>query len=246
MGTGLRPIKPRTGGFAPAVQDNAITKRTRSGVACDKCRERRGKVSDDAAEMTASMLMVALCDGNRPICRHCYRLGTTCVWATRDVSESRMQALRREREHLQRRNTALEALLTRLNALPESHAHATLSKYRSTPNADPEKFLDSIEGNLRLLQPSSQQAALSLLPRIQSGAELGFSIRYPTAYPVLKLLNHSIGAQTTLLATKLPDISPVKNSEILECRFPDLESEELNISFWTAVPVSDGFARGPS
>ena len=144
------------------IPNSAITKRTRSTVACDKCRERRGKVSS-AADLNHRPLILALCDGDRPICRHCYRLGTPCVYATKDVAESRMQALKREKDTLQKRNAALEALLNPFHPLPQPYAHATLSIDQHRMRLQ-RKFLNSMEGNTWLLQPSPQQVALDLLP----------------------------------------------------------------------------------
>lgn len=152
--------------------------------------------------------------------------------------------MRRQNANLKKRNDALEALFDHLRSLPGNRAHAILERLRTVSNADPISILDGVKSNPLSPQPSAQKAALGLLPQLQSGFELGLLARHPIAYPTLNPLEDYINPESIVTGTELPSIAPLRPENNTASQYFKAQLRALSIGFWSAVPVSDEFARG--
>lgn len=206
------------------------------------------------------------------MCAACEARQTECYYLTKNESETKLQALRRE-------NKALNDLIDHLRTVPADQAQTVLQQVRSS--ASPQSILrDFQEGKLLVLQPSQRATALAALPPVHTETELKLMIDHPTAYPALDLTRKAILNKTTLLdsarvlAHDLPPDSPSDSpymthaaassssravgespQEILSAQAePNLETDgtaphhidplldDLRIQYWTTVDVTDEFA----
>jgi hypothetical protein len=195
------------------------------------------------------------------VCAACEARQTECYYLTKDESETRLQALRRE-------NTTLNELIDHLRTMPDDEAHSVVQMLRNSAN--PESILTDIkDGNLSMVQPSQKETALATLPLVQSETEFKLMVAHSTAYPALDLTRSAILAKTTLLdSTRVfaDELPPIPSSSVprvlgdnLQDIFqaqaePNIETDgafphsidpllyDLRIRYWTTVDVTDDFA----
>ncbi|KZF20194.1 hypothetical protein L228DRAFT_24053 [Xylona heveae TC161] len=91
-------------------------KRQIIAAACEACRRRRSK-----------------CDGRRPTCSICLRKGSECEYAA-EPDESRVAAIKRKNEMLQRELGEMKEIYSYLQTKPEPQVLALLHRIRSTPD----------------------------------------------------------------------------------------------------------------
>ncbi|CAI6339964.1 unnamed protein product [Periconia digitata] len=198
-----RPLQPHDGRL-PTVFEPVEPTRKRISTACGSCRERKSK-----------------CNGATPACSSCVVRGSQCIYTVKEKAGLQIHALKHENKGLKERNTATEELLDHLRLLPENNALELLREIRMNPKGTPLSLLNSLRGDPQLRLPSANHAALGLLPRIQSGAELAF-----------------IDLQGKLTDETQPLLEPLPMAQD-----QNMGLETLDISFWTAVPVTNEFAR---
>lgn len=208
------------------------------------------------------------CNSVRPVCAACEARQTECFYLTKDESETKLQALRRE-------NKSLNDLLDHLRTLPEDIAQSVLLQLRNSENSL-SVLRDIEDGSLPLVQHSQREPALAVLPAVQSEPELRLMMDHPTAYPVVNLSRDAIVAKNTLLdsakalAYDLPTDSRHRRpaafsseeqtlnddpEDIFEAQdLPNVEVDgasphavdpllrKLKIDFWTTVAVMDDVA----
>ncbi|KAF2442155.1 hypothetical protein P171DRAFT_62402 [Karstenula rhodostoma CBS 690.94] len=249
-----RALAPRPLGTPPLLdpRPDENKKRKRAAIACKPCRERK-----------------SACNSVRPVCAACEARQTECYYLTKDESETRLQALRRE-------NKTLNELIDHLRTMPDDEAHAVLQLLRNSAN--PQSILKNIrDGNLSLVQPSQRETALAALPLVHSETEFKLMVDHATAYPALDLTRSAILAKTTLLestrtlAYHMPSESAASGifaaspsaprelgatpQDILRAQSePNIETDgafpqsidplldDLRIEYWTTVDVTDEFA----
>ncbi|KAF1975215.1 hypothetical protein BU23DRAFT_458985 [Bimuria novae-zelandiae CBS 107.79] len=247
-----RLLAPRPPGPPPppeAPQDEN-KKRKRAAVACKPCHQRK-----------------TACNSVRPVCGACEARETECFYLTKNESETKLQALKRE-------NKSLNDLLKHLRTVPEDVAQSILLQLRTSEN--PLSVVKEIEaGSLALIRSSQTKAALAALPDVRSDTEFKLMVDHRTAYPAVNLTRDAILAKDTLLdpvkvlAHELPPDTPSRSpavsspSERTSVNDPgasftaqdapnagvDRESQlidplltELKIEFWTTIPVTNHFA----
>ncbi|KAF9735825.1 hypothetical protein PMIN06_002189 [Paraphaeosphaeria minitans] len=249
-----RPLAPRPLGPHPLLEPppDENKKRKRAAIACKPCRERK-----------------SACNSVRPVCAACETRQTECYYLTKDESETRLQALRRE-------NKTLNELIDHLRTMPDDEAHAVLQLVRNSAN--PQSILKNIrDGNLSMVQPSQRETALAALPLAHSETEFKLMVDHSAAYPALDLTRSAILAKTTLLeSTRMlaHDLPPEKAAsgsfaassadprelgdnpqDLLRAQAePNIETDggfpqsidplldDLRIKYWSTVDVTDEFA----
>ncbi|KAJ4345723.1 uncharacterized protein N0V89_011858 [Didymosphaeria variabile] len=204
----------------------------------------------------------------RPVCAACEARQTECYYLTKDESETKLQALRRE-------NNTLNELINHLRTMPVDAAQSILQGLRNSAN--PQSILKDIrDGKLSTVQPSQTETALAALPHVYSETEFHLMMDHPTAYPALDLTHDAMLSKSTLLesirvlaedrspesASGMPAASAVSSrtlsddpQDILSAQaepnvltdglFPgdiDPTLEDLRIQYWTTVDVTDEFA----
>ncbi|KAL1603916.1 hypothetical protein SLS60_005508 [Paraconiothyrium brasiliense] len=248
-----RSLAPRPLGPPPLLEPppDENKKRKRAAIACKPCRERK-----------------SACNSVRPVCAACEARQTECYYLTKDESETKLQALRRE-------NNTLNELIHHLRIMPVDAAQSILQGLRNSAN--PESILKDIKnGKLLTVQPSQRETALAALPPVYSETEFNLMVDHPAAYPPLDLTHDAMLAKSTLLdsirglaharppesAPGIPTASASSSrtlsddpQDILSAQaepnvltdglFPgDIEPtlEDLRIQYWTTVDVTDEFA----
>ncbi|KAJ4287206.1 hypothetical protein N0V90_012604 [Kalmusia sp. IMI 367209] len=171
----IRPLAPRLGPPPPPhPPPDESKKRKRTAIACKPCRERK-----------------TACNSVRPTCAACEARHTDCYYLTKNESETKLQALRRE-------NKNLNDLIEHLRTESDDVALSILQQLRGSVN--PASILEDIEnGSLSVVQPSQRETALASLPTVHSETEFRLMVDHSVAYPALDLSRDAIMAKNTLL-----------------------------------------------
>jgi hypothetical protein len=146
-------------------------------------------------------------------------------------------ARQRENKILKRRLTNLEMLVSYLRNSPESIANNALQTLRNC---------SSINSALRIPDPtlqstflSEQKTALAYLPAVHSHQELELMAQHPKAYPTLDpMCDQSLFRD---LAINTPHTISHIGPQLPKGYF-HTQLCNVNIAFWTSIPVSDQFA----
>ncbi|PSN60230.1 hypothetical protein BS50DRAFT_681738 [Corynespora cassiicola Philippines] len=245
-----RPILPSFG--RPRRADEPSRKRKRAAIACNACRTKK-----------------TACDVARPICSACEARDSECVYITKDDTETRHQALKRENTALNERNATLEELVAQLKDAPEHAAQDLLRRLRRA--SDPVSVLRPL--------PSGAASPHRAPSPVDPEQVYGLLVSHSTAYPTLELSAESIRSGQTLVSPVIPvaaqcatstraEASPdqpmqtpgtrprnrsehLMNSsdggqDGLLAQSPDSypRLSDLDIGFWTSVPVTDEYAAG--
>ena len=159
--------------------------------------------------------------------------------------ETRTAALKRQNGRLKERNAAFQELFENLCRLPDNHAQSLLEACRTVPNLDPIEILRDIKTNSLSRHPSARNATLCLLPTVQSTVELELAFAHPIAYPALTFSAETINLESTPSPdiTWSDDATPCVEDDG-QFRYSNCLLADLDISLWTAVPISNAYAQG--
>ncbi|KAF2855091.1 hypothetical protein T440DRAFT_415184 [Plenodomus tracheiphilus IPT5] len=250
-----RTLAPATRPRSPTLEPGPVSKRKRTTVACDICRERRTG-----------------CNGARPMCTACRKRDTRCTYVNQGNLEMRPTILKRENTELREKLVAFKDILVHLESMPEHIAQDTLQRLKG--GADPTTLLKTVQGQQLNLLPSAQDTVRAMLPPIDSDCEFELLVRHPNAFPALDLSELSQSAGTTLGSPSVPwglnlpplihssnvqssntvtkfgrqdrhiertasNISTVDTSDTIANRYFDPRLADLNIDFWTTVEITN-------
>ncbi|KAF2096474.1 hypothetical protein NA57DRAFT_58388 [Rhizodiscina lignyota] len=169
MANNYRPLLCRAAG-TPSLntteERSGKKQRIQTKNACETCRRRK-----------------CGCDGSRPKCSGCNTRGAECVYLTQNENETRIMALKRERDELQRTLSSQMAIINYLQNAPEAEALEALRLLRTT--------IDS--PGLTNFSLNNKADAYSALPQLgdpqgmfpETPLECELSLLHPIAYPVL-------------------------------------------------------------
>lgn len=174
------------------------------------------------------------CDGASPKCGSCLKRKVDCTYEIHRKS-SHDQGYKQQAEILQQLTTG-----------SESHALEILRRLRSSPDGIAEMVTSA--GNLsNQYQPSTIRAARASSPPTSSRFEFELCVNHRIAYPSLPpidmsmislepLSNQVVGSTHTPLTFTAPQSSPI------DLKHFDERLGQLDIGYWTKVPISNAVA----
>ncbi|KXJ92553.1 hypothetical protein Micbo1qcDRAFT_202772 [Microdochium bolleyi] len=223
------PGDPSTDGGDSGEQSAAADRRSRpTRVACNACRQKK-----------------SACDSKRPQCTPCRRKGTECVYISKDTTETPGMALKREVETLRGRTRDLEELISHLSHMQDNARRQILLLLRTA--ADPVSLLPLVRGNIVQTQLSVHGTEQSFTPDFQAQSPLGTMIQHSQTNPPPSQYSDASSDRTiqSIAGTELSSFVPsvlAQHGPDLRGRFADLRLENLDISFWSTVPVTNLYA----
>jgi hypothetical protein len=96
---------------------------------------------------------MAQCDGERPLCHHCQRLGIKCQYRI-EPSETRFMALKRRRDEAEYELSILREFFSLVKQWPEAEWPGLLQRIKAHPE-DISSLVDSIKSYILSRQPGS-------------------------------------------------------------------------------------------
>lgn len=244
--TGYRRLLPARS--APSPPADQLPRKKRVSVACNACRHKR-----------------TACDGNRPACAACIRRASDCSYMDRDDLEMRPTVLKRENTTLRKKVSALHDILDLLKKMPPSDAQHFLRHFQT--GTDPVDVLKALRGESARTALSEQETARASLPAVRSKCELELLVRHPVAYPAHHVSAHVESLRLHLSLFGSPSTASLCHGQsagistqgrflpglpgYLKCAQDSFNSTppyfdprlaQLNIDFWTCVPLSNACA----
>ncbi|KAF2633415.1 hypothetical protein BU25DRAFT_444170 [Macroventuria anomochaeta] len=227
MNNSLRPLLPATRPRSPPPS-GPNSKRKRVSVACNECRQKR-----------------IGCDGSRPVCAACHRRDRHCVYMNEEDLEMRPTILKRENIALREKLVAFQDIFEHLQGRTQHVAHDTVQRLGA--GTDPSDVLKTLRGELPHAILSEQNTARAILPAVYSDGELELLVRHPKAYCTVDLPVVAQGTVSTLFLGGESSHAHISQPEDVKStdkpsnhpEYCDSRLEELNIDFWTSVPVTN-------
>ncbi|KAF2117392.1 hypothetical protein BDV96DRAFT_572001 [Lophiotrema nucula] len=191
----------------------------------------------------------------------CVTRQSRCEYITKDETETRTMALKRENSTLKESHQALEELVNNLRFMPEEMAQTILQRLRTT--SDPTSVLQSVDGSVFLGQPTEKAVARNLLKHessIQSDMEFELMVKHPAAYPTLNVKPEIIPGLASFINPEIPPTAAKSSLAFnrapygsgVDCLgsetpsydpdYADPRLRTLEISFWTTVPITNEYA----
>lgn len=162
--------------------------------------------------------------------------------------EMRPTVLKRENIALREKLAAFQDIFDHLESRTQHVAYDTVQRLGA--GTDPSDVLKTLRGELPHTHLSEQAAARAILPSVHSDCELELLVRHPKAYSTIGL---PVVAQDTVNTLFLDGQS--SHSHILQLedvkttdkpsvhpQYYDSRLEQLNIEFWTSVPLTNACA----
>lgn len=156
--------------------------------------------------------------------------------------EMRPTILKRENIALREKLAAFQDIFSHLQGRTQHIAHDTVQRLGA--GTDPSDVLRTLRGELPRNTLSEQATARAILPPVYSDCELELLVRHPKAYSLLDL---PVVTQSTV-HTLFLDTPPLHASQLEYVRttnkpadhpqYCDSRLSQLNIEFWTSVPLS--------
>ncbi|KAF5590376.1 conidial development fluffy [Fusarium pseudoanthophilum] len=217
----------------PAPRDDAdeidrkfrVAKRKRQHVriACNPCREKK---------------------------RACQTRSLACIYRIPPKTVDSTIKIQKQLDTLQHSFNHYADIVDQLKTLPETDALKLLQRLRSP--ADVNGAFASLQGSAHTrLRLSNHRTAQAILPTTNSRLEFELTALHGIVYPTLAPIDiTSLGispldkpalpaAQTETLVRKISPASPVVLSSDRSRQLCDSRLEEIDISYWTKVPISN-------
>lgn len=186
------------------------------------------------------------CDTARPSCGHCQRTNNTCVYDTDDPTESRSQAVRRKFDDL---HIVHEDARNSLDWLRRQSADTVASCIQRLQRAeDSLRELSAVvaeERNKRLsFEITEQQVLIASSPLVKNTLTAELVVRHPASFPWIS----EEDAAPVPKRQSSPGEPHAFHKGVPKAAIRDSESDRdsrlqnLKISFWTTVPISDELA----
>ncbi|KAJ1328950.1 transcriptional regulatory protein GAL4 [Microdochium nivale] len=189
-------------------------------VACNACRQKK-----------------SACDSKRPQCTPCRRKGTECIYICKDTSETPGMALKREVESLRGRTRDLEVLLAHLSQLQGDSLRDVLVLLRTAE--DPVSLLPLVQSHITTqLFGSNLEVRRELEIMARQSHHAHSSSQYSDNNSNQALQSIASTSDRNSLVSSLPP----QQGPGLRARFADLRLADLDISFWSNVPVTNIYA----
>lgn len=249
--TSYPPLLPATGPRSPPISAHPPA-RKRISVACDVCRNRRTQ-----------------CDGSRPTCSACSRRGSQCTYPKKEDRSRSAVDLKHKNTELRAKIAAFHDVIGLLQGMSPDDAQHSLHHLMNSQ--DPVAILNTLRGQSMGTSMSDEDTARAFFPAAHSKCELELLVRHPFAYPApdvssrakslrLHLSSFYTPPTTPLLPSKLPSTEiqasslpePPGHGESLPSnpspspssmpQYFDPRLAQLNVGFWTSVPMSNAYA----
>ncbi|RYC81304.1 hypothetical protein BFJ63_vAg15801 [Fusarium oxysporum f. sp. narcissi] len=227
----------------PAPRDDAdeidrkfrVAKRKRQHVriACNPCREKK-----------------RACNGIEPTCDQCQTRSLACVYRIPPKTVDSTIKIQKQLDTLQHSFNHYADIVEQLKTLPETDALKLLQRLRSP--ADVNGAFASLQGSVHTrIRLSNHRTAQAILPTTNSRVEFELTALHGIVYPTLVPIDiTSLGisplekpalpaAQTETLVQQISPASPIVLSSDRFRPLCDSQLEEIDISYWTKVPISN-------
>ncbi|KAG5745902.1 hypothetical protein H9Q70_011405 [Fusarium xylarioides] len=226
----------------PAPRDDAdeidrkfrVAKRKRQHVriACNPCREKK-----------------RACNGIEPTCDQCQTRSLACIYRVPPKTVDSTIKIQKQLDTLQHSFNHYADIVEQLKTLPETDALKLLQRLRSP--ADVNEAFASLQGSVHTrMRLSNHRTAQAILPTTNSRVEFELTalhgIVYPTLVPIditslgiSPLEKPALPAAQTETLQKISPASPVVLSSDRARSLCDSRLEEIDISYWTKVPISN-------
>ncbi|KAG5760380.1 hypothetical protein H9Q69_008323 [Fusarium xylarioides] len=226
----------------PAPRDDAdeidrkfrVAKRKRQHVriACNPCREKK-----------------RACNGIEPTCDQCQTRSLACIYRVPPKTVDSTIKIQKQLDTLQHSFNHYADIVEQLKTLPETDALKLLQRLRSP--ADVNGAFASLQGSVHTrMRLSNHRTAQAILPTTNSRVEFELTalhgIVYPTLVPIditslgiSPLEKPALPAAQTETLQKISPASPVVLSSDRARSLCDSRLEEIDISYWTKVPISN-------
>jgi hypothetical protein len=143
------------------------------------------------------------CDSVRPSCSNCQQRNTDCQYETVSATESRTQAIKRERETIQTSQGTVRNSIDWLRMQSQETALSCLERLRHS--SDPMGELCSIASTERSRRLPPQippgEVMLAMSPSLHSMMDVELSLKHPGSFPL------SLDDTRNLSMGSLPDLS---------------------------------------
>jgi hypothetical protein len=222
--SGYRPLLPATRPHSPSAAESS-SKRRRVAVACSACRTKR-----------------IACDGKKP-CTACERNRRQCIYMNEDDTKTLREKL-----------TAFQEIMEHLQNRPHHVTQGVLQRLGKGSN--PIDVLKTLKGETPEAVVSEQDTARAILPTILSNCELELLVRHPNAYHTVDLAAYTRSMYDTIQSSPFHAAS-AKSGNVLEldgngifgpledgAGYHDARLAQLDIRFWTHVPITNAQAAG--
>ncbi|EWG35978.1 hypothetical protein FVEG_00157 [Fusarium verticillioides 7600] len=227
----------------PAPRDDAdeidrkfrVAKRKRQHVriACNPCREKK-----------------RACNGVEPTCDQCQTRSLACIYRIPPKTVDSTIKIQKQLDTLQHSFNHYADIVEQLKTLPETDALKLLQRLRSP--ADVNGAFTSLQGSAHTrMRLSNHRTAQAILPTTNSRLEFELTALHGIVYPTLVPIDITSleisplekpalpAARTESLVQKISPASPVVLSSDRRRQLCDSRLEELDISYWTKVPISN-------
>ncbi|TDZ65053.1 hypothetical protein CTRI78_v003792 [Colletotrichum trifolii] len=221
---------------------------TNTKVACNACRSKK-----------------KACDGRRPICGTCAELDIQCVYISVDEKETPVMALKRENQALKTLLTQLKTMppevvsqtLKGLNFAVDPNAG--IRSVRPSGWKDPRDFIPHLHSNVefelmrrhpaayplvtktsRVRSPESTDPRPSKMARITEVSDSASSSPEPSVGPSDIMTGYprtDASGSSVRFRLSAPDTYDAANISMSYPIYTDPRLKDLDIGFWTAVPV---------
>ncbi|KAF5628904.1 conidial development fluffy [Fusarium sp. NRRL 52700] len=227
----------------PAPRDDAdeinrkfrVAKRKRQHVriACNPCRDKK-----------------RACNGVEPTCDQCQTRSLACIYRIPPKTVDSTIKVQKQLDTLQHSFNHYADIVEQLKTLPETDALKLLQMLRSP--ADVNGAFASLRGSVHTrMRLSNHRTAQAILPTTNSRIEFELTALHGIVYPTLVPIDISAlgisplekpalpAAQTEISMSKISSANPVVLSSIRFRPLCDSRLEEIDISYWTKVPISN-------
>lgn len=199
--------------------------------------------------------MVKKCNGIEPTCDQCQTRSLACIYRIPPKTVDSTIKIQKQLDTLQHSFNHYADILEQLKTLPETDALKLLQRLRSP--ADLNGAFASLQGRVNTrIRLSNHRTAQAILPTTNSRVEFELTALHGIVYPTLVPIDiTSLGvsplekpalpaAQTETLVHKISPASPVVLSSDRVRSLCDSRLEDIDISYWTKVPISNETAAG--
>ena len=152
------------------------------------------------------------------------------MYISKDETETRLGALKRENETLKEDSLAVQGVLEYLKSAPSHTAQALLEKLRTAPDTMTALELAKEEGLVR--QMSDQSTVQAILRSSDSDMEFELMVRHPIAYPILDQSADRAVFDNALLGPK---------ELLLSCHSSHVESLQWDLGLGISANISKSY-----
>lgn len=194
------------------------------------------------------------CNGAEPQCDQCRLRSLTCVYRVPPKSVDSTIKVQKQLDVLQNSFNHYADIVDQLKTLPERDALKLLQRLRSS--ADVAGAFSSLQGSLQTrVRLSDHKTSQALLPTTSSRIEFELTARHGIVYPTLLPIDiaslnispldkpasppSSHSSESGSLVSRKTSSTPIELSSAGLKPYCDSRLKDLDISYWSKVPISD-------